>query len=189
VKSFKLFIILSFLFILGALITVISLLYNNSTSGPNKKEIATNSTAASIVASPTPPQLEAQITQIVQANSSSGYNSTITVQNTLGNVDVKINIDKVAPQARFHEVIEFDCYTVHQALWNKNLNLTSVKLDFIATINDRFGHQTKDQMIGDCTVTAATAQKIVWEQLSYLTAWDNSVYDEHKFYPTPGTAG
>lgn len=62
-------------------------------------------------------------------------------------------------------------YDMQKAVWTSLLHPKSVTINFMGPVQDKYGH-VSTALYASETLTAPTAAKFVWDNLTYQEAWD-----------------
>lgn len=129
---------------------------------------------------PTPtPTAKQRIQQLVTSNATDADKIDIT-QNDGRDVSVTITLKEALDQADARNSIQQNCFSIEKALWTAPLTgLDDVDLAFRGPATDAFGNPTTAPY-GECDLSAPTAAKFNWSNLTPSTAWH--AYDLAVFY-------
>lgn len=129
---------------------------------------------------PTPtPTVKQHIEQLVKDNTSQSTKIEFT-QNDGKDVSVTITLSDQLTPGFARNTIQENCFNIEKALWTAHIaGLDDVNLAFNGPSVDKYGNNGTSPY-GECDLTAGTAKKFNWDNLSASSAWD--AYDLAVFF-------
>lgn len=160
-------------FLLGALITVVLIIPDNLATLAGAQTPADSTETATPTTAQTPSE---QVRQLAQnSNAFANLAGNIDVKYSLGNAEITEKLYKITDIVQGRDQVKHDCFTVQRAIWNAHIpDLNAVKVIFTAPVTDKFGKISLNDQVGSCTLNNTTAKKIIWQNVSYLRAWDGT---------------
>ncbi|GCE26355.1 hypothetical protein KDA_18390 [Dictyobacter alpinus] len=174
-QKVKYILLLVIVFLLGALITVAIIIPDNISSLGGGQGTADTAKADNTPMANLPPA--EQVRQLAQtSNAFANLSGSINTKYTAGKAEITESLYKLSDVLKGRDQVKHDCFTMQRAIWNASIKqLNSVKIVFKAPVTDKYGKVTPDEQVASCTLNSTTAQKIVWENLSYQRAWDGTI--------------